>query len=153
GNASPLHGFSGSPVLVDGAVVGHLTKHLGDPDDRRRAAYGLVYACPIRAVHDLLDAQHTLVAIAPPKLVSLSDVIPRIPQSEYHVFVSYRSTDREWAMSLVARLEGAGLRVSIDQRAAVAGNQLVTQLQPALQRSHAAVVLVSQGWLESGWCQ
>src|SRR5215813_12544786 len=86
GNASPLHGFSGSPVLVDGAVVGHLTKHLGDPDDRRRAAYGLVYACPIRAVHDLLDAQHTLVAIAPPKLVSLSDVIPRIPQSEYHVF-------------------------------------------------------------------
>jgi tetratricopeptide (TPR) repeat protein len=153
GNASPLHGFSGSPVLVHGAVVGHLTKHLGDPDDRRRAAYGLVYACPVRAVQALLDIQPTLVAIAPPKLTSLSDLLPQLPKSEYHVFVSYRSTDREWAMSLVARLEDAGFHVFIDQRELVAGEELAEQLQSALQRSRAAVVLVSRGWLESGWCQ
>lgn len=55
GNASPLHGFSGSPVIVGGAVVGHLVRHIGDVDDRRRAAYGYLYACPIDAVIAMLD--------------------------------------------------------------------------------------------------
>src|SRR5215510_2455692 len=149
GNASPLHGFSGSPVLVDGAVIGHLTKHLGDPNDRRRAAYVLVYACPITAVRKILDVAPATIAIAPPKLPLLADAVPEIPESSYHVFVSYRSSDREWAMSLVARLEGAGLRVFIDQRELELGGYLADQLQSALSRSRAAVVLVSRGWLES----
>ena len=153
GNASPLHGFSGSPVLVNGAVVGHLTKHLGDPDDRRRAAYGLVYACPIRAVGALLDIAPVTVSLSERHVPVFADAVPGVSGSEYHVFVSYRSTDRDWAMSLVARLEGAGLRVFIDQRGLIAGENLAAQLQAALTRSRAAVVLVSKGWLESGWCQ
>ena len=153
GQASPLHGFSGSPILVDGAVVGHLTKYVGDPDDRRRAAYGMVYACPVAAVRALLDVKPEPVAIAPPAVTSLADVIPRIADTDYHVFVSYRSTDRPWAMSLVARLEGAGYRVFIDQKELLPGDHLAGQLQTALTRSHAAVVLVSRGWLESRWCQ
>src|SRR5262249_28455406 len=74
-------------------------------------------------------------------------------ESIYHVFVSYRSTDRAWAMSLVPRLEGAGLRVFIDQRELELGGYLAAQLQSALDRSRAGVVLVSRGWLDSGWCQ
>jgi tetratricopeptide (TPR) repeat protein len=153
GNASPLHGFSGSPVLVAGALVGHLTKHIGDADDKRRAAYGYVYACPIEAVVRLLDVKPQKVTIAPPKLETLAESIPAIEATAYHVFVSYRSTDRPWAMSLVARLEGAGLRVFIDQRELMPGDYLAGQLESALKRSRAAVVLVSKGWLESPWCQ
>lgn len=153
GNASPLHGFSGSPVVVAGALVGHLTKHIGDADDKRRAAYGYVYACPIEAVVKLLDVAPRRVAIAPPKLDTLAESIPAIEANAYHVFVSYRSTDRPWAMSLVARLEGAGLKVFIDQRELVPGDYLAGQLQSALERSRSAVVLVSKGWLESPWCQ
>ena len=153
GNASPLHGFSGSAIVVNGAVVGHLTKHLGDLDDRRRAAYGLVYACPVSAVRALLDVAPATVTLVAPQVPLIADAVPGVAESEYHVFISYRSTDRDWAMSLVARLEGAGLRAFIDQRELVAGEQLAAQLQSALTRSRAAVVLVSKGWLESGWCQ
>jgi AAA ATPase domain/Trypsin-like peptidase domain len=55
GSGSPLHGFSGSPVVIGGAIAGHLTEILGDTEDRMRAAYGYVYACPIGYVQALLD--------------------------------------------------------------------------------------------------
>ncbi|MFL9912261.1 TIR domain-containing protein [Paraburkholderia sp. RL17-337-BIB-A] len=153
GNASPLHGFSGGPIVVAGALVGHLTKHIGDADDKRRAAYGYVYACPIDEVVKLLDVEPLTVEIAPSPIETRAESIPHLNTNEYHVFVSYRSTDRAWAMSLVARLEGAGLRVFIDQRELKPGEYLAGQLESALKRSRAAVVLVSQDWLESPWCQ
>jgi tetratricopeptide (TPR) repeat protein len=153
GNASPLHGFSGSPVTVDGALIGHIIKHIGDPDNPARAAFGYVYACPISAVTALLDVPAQALAIAPVPIVTLADKVPALAEGEYHVFVSYRSSDRPWAMSLVARLEGAGLRVFIDQKELELGQSLAGQLQSALTRSRAAVVLVSQGWMASPWCQ
>ena len=153
GNASPLHGFSGSPVVVGGALVGHLTKHIGDVDDRRRAAFGYVFASPIAAVVKLLDHPTEKVTITPAQIETRVESIPIIDESAYHVFISYRSTDRPWAMSLVARLEGVGLRVFIDQRELVPGNYLSGQIESALRRSRAAVLLVSRGWLESPWCQ
>ena len=55
GNASPMHGWSGSPVLVDGALVGHVRRHFGDVEDRSRPAYGFVVGCPLAAVLALLD--------------------------------------------------------------------------------------------------
>lgn len=153
GQASPLHGFSGSPVLVNRAVVGHFKKHLGDPDDRRRGAYGMVYACPIDAVQALLDVQPESVEIAPPALESLADFVVPLAEGQYHVFVNYRSTDRPFAMELVSRLEGAGFRVFIDQKELKPGQHLAQQLQAGLSNSRAAVVLVSRDWLASKWCQ
>ena len=153
GAASPLHGFSGGPVVVEGALVGHFTKHIGDSDDRRRPAFGYVYACPIDAVVKLLDVQPQEITITPPRLETLAQVISPLAEGEYHVFVSYRSTDRRWAMSLVERLDGAGLKVFIDQRELELGGQLGGQLEVALKRSRSAVVLVSKGWLESPWCR
>lgn len=64
GNASPLNGFSGSAVVVDDAIVGHLTKHIGDPDDLRRPRYGYVFACPINAVSSLFDFEPTRRSIS-----------------------------------------------------------------------------------------
>jgi hypothetical protein len=54
GTATPIHGFSGSPVMIGGALVGHLTKGLPDRDDTARIAFGFGYACPISAVVALL---------------------------------------------------------------------------------------------------
>lgn len=153
GQASPLHGFSGSPVVVDGALIGHLVKHIGDVDDRRRAAYGYAYACPIAAVTALLDAPPPAQPIVPEPLPSVRESVPTLAEDSYHVFVSYRSSDRPWAMSLVGRLEGAGLKVFIDQKELEAGQYLGSQLEGAMKRSKSAVVLVSSGWLSSPWCQ
>ncbi|SEK29575.1 Trypsin-like peptidase domain-containing protein [Roseateles sp. YR242] len=57
GMATPLHGFSGSPVLVNGVVVGHVKRFLSDPDNPLRPAFGKVYAVHARSVLDLLAAQ------------------------------------------------------------------------------------------------
>lgn len=155
GSASPLHGFSGGPVVVDGALIGHLLRHIGDPDDRRRAALGYVYACPIDAVVQLIEPALRPVAdeIAPTPLATLRTVIPAVGEADYHVFVSYHTGDREWAVSLVDRLVGAGLRVFLAERELAAGDDLAGSLQAAMQRSRAAVTLVSRGWIASRWCQ
>jgi hypothetical protein len=68
GNA-PLHGFSGSAVVVEGAVVGHLLGHIGDPDDRTRPAYNMIFAVPISGIRKLLDVPGEVKAIDPPVLV------------------------------------------------------------------------------------
>ena len=153
GQASPLHGFSGSPVVVEGALIGHLVKHIGEIDDRRRAAYGYAYACPISAVTALLPALPAAQPIAPPAITTVRESVPALATDDYHVFVSYRSSDRPFAMSLVTRLEGAGLKVFIDQKELEPGQYLGSQLEAAMKRSKSAVVLVSAGWLGSPWCQ
>jgi tetratricopeptide (TPR) repeat protein len=155
GQASPLHGFSGSPVLVDGALVGHLIRHIGDPEDRKRAAFGYAFACPIDKVTALLDKPPATQAIEPPPLPTVREAAAAaaLGAGEYHVFVSYRSTDRPWALKLVERLEGAGLKVFFDQKELEAGQYLGGQLSDALARSRTAVLLVTRGWLESKWCQ
>jgi CheY-like chemotaxis protein len=57
GMAAPIHGFSGSPVVVEGAVVGHLKRIIPDPGvdptgsgRNPRPAFGYVYATPSNAV-------------------------------------------------------------------------------------------------------
>jgi len=44
GMAAPLHGWSGSPVVVNEMVVGHLKRFVADPEDPTRPAFGKVYA-------------------------------------------------------------------------------------------------------------
>lgn len=61
GMATPIHGFSGSPVVVEGAVVGHLKRIIPDPGAdpaspgrHPRPAFGYVYAVPSSAVLKLM---------------------------------------------------------------------------------------------------
>jgi tetratricopeptide (TPR) repeat protein len=153
GGEAPLHGFSGSPVLVDGLVVGHLKRYIKDKESPLRPAYGYVYATPSRAVLHLLGAQPAVPVVRPSEPLFPTASLPSLGENEYHVFISYRSTDRNWADQLVTRLEGVGFKVFIDHRELVAGDQLANRLQAALDRSRSAVVLMSKGWLESKWCQ
>jgi hypothetical protein len=153
GEGASLHGFSGSPVLVEGMVVGHLKRYIKDRESPLRPAYGYVYATPSRAVLELLGVQPAVTVIQPPDPVFPTASLPSLGEDEYHVFISYRSTDRKWADQLVTRLAGVGFKVFIDHRELVAGDQLANRLQTALDRSRAAVVLMSKGWLESKWCQ
>lgn len=59
GMATPLHGFSGSPVIVDGFVVGHLKRFLPDTGEPNRPAFGKVYATRAACVHGLLVSSDT----------------------------------------------------------------------------------------------
>jgi tetratricopeptide (TPR) repeat protein len=153
GMAAPLHGFSGSPVVVEGAVVGHIKRFVQDPDNPLRPAYGLVYATPSSAILKLTGLSVAVPLVEPPRPLFPTTDLPILGKGEYHVFVSYRSTDRVWAKDLVTRLEGVGFKAFIDDKELVPGTRLAHTLQDALSKSKAAVVLMSQGWLESPWCQ
>ena len=61
-NGTPMHGFSGSPVLVDGLVIGHVKRFLSDPADKMRPAFGKIYATPSASVHALLKQFHAATA-------------------------------------------------------------------------------------------
>lgn len=153
GEGASLHGFSGSPVLVDGLVVGHLKRYIKDKESPLRPAYGYVYATPSGAVLQLLGMTPAVPVVRPTEPLFPTMSLPSLGEDEYHVFISYRSTDRKWANQLVTRLEGIGFKVFIDHRELIAGDQLMNRLQAALDRSRSAVVLMSKGWLESKWCQ
>jgi len=153
GMATPVHGFSGSPVLVDGAVIGHLKRVIQDPGQPGRPAFGLLWATPSREVLKLLGVEPARPVIDSRPPPAPAETLAPVGKGEYHVFVSYRSTDRAWATALVNRLEGAGFRVFMAERELVPGDLVPAALQSALARSQAAVIVVSRGWLESRWCQ
>jgi len=54
GMATPIHGFSGSPVLVERKVVGHLWRIIEDPQNPGRPAFGLIYASPAAGLRSML---------------------------------------------------------------------------------------------------
>jgi tetratricopeptide (TPR) repeat protein len=153
GQGAPLHGWSGSPVLVDGMVVGHLKRYIKDKESPLRPAYGYVYATPSSAVLKLLGVKPGIPVVQPPESLFPTTSLPSLAEDEYHVFISYRSTDRKWADQLVTRLEGVGFKVFIDHRELIPGTQLANALQSALSKSKSAVMVMSSGWLNSPWCQ
>ena len=78
GVASKLHGFSGTPVIVDNAVAGHVIRHIGDQDDRERPAYGVLLAAPVAKVVELLDTPIATRKINPPELNQASEFIEHV---------------------------------------------------------------------------
>jgi tetratricopeptide (TPR) repeat protein len=153
GMAAPIHGYSGSPVLVDGVVVGHISKILSMPGAEGRPALGVIYAARASSVLALLGDSAPELMITPETIPRLSEIVPPIGPAEYHVFISYRSTDHNWALALLGRLEAVGFRAFLDQREIIPGDLFANKLQSALDRSRSAVVLISRGWLQSAWCQ
>ena len=51
-------------------MVGHVIRIVGDPDDRRRPAYGMIVAVPAAHVRAILDVEPANVAIHPARLAS-----------------------------------------------------------------------------------
>jgi len=65
GMATPMSGWSGSPVVVKGLVVGHLKRVVGDTNDLARPAFGKVWATPSASVlramgHEALESAPSL---------------------------------------------------------------------------------------------
>jgi len=152
GMASPVGGFSGSPVVVDGFVVGHLKRIICDPSYPDRPAFGLLWATPAAAVATLLGDAAAVREVKTEPEGRPTDDLSDVSEEECHVFVSYHVTDRRWAMDLVQRLEGEGLKVFIDQKLkpdAAFGQEVLK----AFSRSKSAVIVMSKSWLESRFCQ
>jgi tetratricopeptide (TPR) repeat protein len=73
--------------------------------------------------------------------------------NKYDAFISYRSSDRAWAMALYDALKLAGWEAFLDQYDLVPGADLETSLTDALQASSAGVILWSSRTGDSKWCQ
>jgi hypothetical protein len=154
GMATPVHGLSGSPVVVGTAIVGHIASVRPDPDFPGRAAFGEVFASSCDGVLALLRALGRPAAVsAPPAPAAPAEAPPALDGRKYHAFVSYRSTDRAFALDLVERLEARGFKLYIDQNELLPGDELATSLQDGIAASRAALALVSRKWLESPWCR
>ena len=82
---------------------------------------------------------------------------PQLPDlaadKKWHVFLSYRSVHRDWALHLYDALTQAGFRVFLDQFQLVPGTSLVASLSEALSQSAAGVILWSTQSADSQWCQ
>jgi TIR domain len=74
------------------------------------------------------------------------------PGKEWHVFVSYRSLNRPWVLSLYDMLNGLGYKVFLDQYVLTAAAPLALSLGEALDASQSAVLVWSGSYDNSAWC-
>jgi tetratricopeptide (TPR) repeat protein len=78
---------------------------------------------------------------------------PERGDNSYDVFISYRSSDRTWAMALYDALKLAGWEPFLDQYDLVPGTNLETSLAESLQASSSGVILWSSRTRDSEWCR
>jgi len=104
GMAAPLHGWSGSPVVVNEMVVGHLKRFVADPEDPARPAYGKVYATRSECILALRAA----VGARPPQ--PTPPVSPPTPGTAHAVDTAKRIEDlfAKWHADPVVPDELAG---------------------------------------------
>jgi hypothetical protein len=74
-------------------------------------------------------------------------------KDQWHVFISYRSIDRPWAMNLYDVLAQHGYKAYIDQTALPAGSNLRSRLQDALAKSQSGVLIWSDATRDSEWVE
>lgn len=79
------------------------------------------------------------------------DPRPLKDDEAYTVFLSYRSVDRKWVISLYDALKLAGHKVFLDQKELVAGGKLRRALEDALEASAAGVMIWSNATADSDW--
>jgi hypothetical protein len=78
---------------------------------------------------------------------------PARGDNAYDVFISYRSSDRAWAMALYDTLKLAGWEPFLDQYDLVPGANLETSLTENMQASSSGVILWSSRTKDSEWCK
>jgi tetratricopeptide (TPR) repeat protein len=81
---------------------------------------------------------------------------PKPPErgtNSYDVFISYRSSDRAWAMALYDALKLAGWEPFLDQYELGPGASLETSLTDGLEASSSGVILWSSRTKDSDWCK
>lgn len=152
GKGGKAQGFSGSPVVVAGKVVGHLERVLVDDLKWGRAAFGLLFATPSDAILKLLgmpQSQDRVEAELPAVLFKPKE----IPPNDYHAFMSYSHVNAQWARQLCGELKAVGQRVFLSEWDIQLGDDWTRRLYDGLSHSHAAIVLLSRAWFASRWCQ
>ncbi|MFB6938951.1 tetratricopeptide repeat protein [Streptomyces chartreusis] len=70
----------------------------------------------------------------------------------FDAFVSYAHEDKPWATILAENLHGLDLDVWLDQWEVAGGDLVASRLQDGLARARTVVAVVSQRWMDSGWC-
>jgi hypothetical protein len=73
---------------------------------------------------------------------------------KYDAFISYSHADRAWVWDeLLPRLEGAGLRVCIDDRDFEIGVPSLVNVERAVDNSRHTLVVLTPAWIESQWTE
>ena len=72
---------------------------------------------------------------------------------EWHVFLSYRSVNRPWVLTLYDVLNVLGYKVFLDQYVLTAATPLAIALGEALDTSAGAVMIWSGSYEDSEWCK
>jgi tetratricopeptide (TPR) repeat protein len=83
-------------------------------------------------------------------------LLPKPPArgpNRYDVFISYRSSDRRFAMALYDALRASGWQPFLDQFDLIPGSNLQTSLEENLEVSSAGVILWSSRTKDSEWCK
>lgn len=78
---------------------------------------------------------------------------PEHGNNKHDVFISYRSSDRAWAMALYDVLKLAGWEPFLDQYDLVPGANLETSLTENIEASSSGVILWSSRTRDSEWCK
>jgi hypothetical protein len=71
----------------------------------------------------------------------------------FDVFLSYSSSDKQWAVKLKKALEAQGLAVWLDHDEIRPGDIFVGALERGIEQSRSVALVISPKALESGWVQ
>src|SRR6478735_5652742 len=86
--------------------------------------------------------------------IDLAPKADALPQGKtWHVFISYRSLSRPWALALYDILNGLGYKIFLDQYVLTAAAPLALSLGEALDASESAILVWSGGYEDSEWCK
>jgi tetratricopeptide (TPR) repeat protein len=144
GTGAPPHGFSGSPVTVNGRVVGHLKRILEDPEMKRHVAFGVVYAARVDDFLPLLSGESLDAMVDEGPALYTPPVV-----GGYEVLLSASARDLPRAARLVKALEDNGKRVYFPLRDIPPGQPLLSAIQSAVSHARASVVLMTRAWLDT----
>ena len=78
---------------------------------------------------------------------------PLEPGRKWHVFLSYRSLERKWVLSLYDTLTQLGYSVFMDQFVLNSGAALARSLEANLEASQSGVLIWSPRSEDSDWCR
>jgi hypothetical protein len=93
-----------------------------------------------------MDQSEQWRALAPPPA-------PLAAGCKWHVFLSYRSTERKWVLALYDILTQLKYQVFMDQFVLVAGEGLASSLGENLEASQSGILVWSTRSEDSAWCR
>jgi tetratricopeptide (TPR) repeat protein len=143
GTGAPPHGFSGSPVMVNGFVVGHLKRILEDPDFKRHVAYGTVYAARAEDFLKLLPGETLNEAVNAPDLT-----LTPVATDGFEVLLSAAARDLPRAARLAEALKARARRVYFPTADVAPGQSFGDAVASALTKSRAALILMTRAWFQ-----